>query len=481
MSEKKIFTLEQVARSIKKTLEERYQSTYWVKAEMHKLNRFPSGHAFPELVQKDGQRIVAQMSGTLWKQQLESINRKFVEVVKEPLKEGTQLLLLVKVVFSENFGLSLLILDIDPSFSLGELQRQREETLKKLAEKGLINKNQQLKFPILPKRIAVISAEASKGLSDFMQVLDDQNNYLFFTMLFPAYLQGDVAVNSIIAALRKIEKVKSHFDVVVIVRGGGAEVGMTCYNHYDLCATIADFPLPVLTGIGHSTNLTVAEMVAYHNAITPSKLATLLVDSFAEFERDLLQMSKQISSTSKKVLSMQQRDLNFKTSFISQQGRMTIKLFRQNLENVKKNLTMQSFLFQQDEKRDVEEFSKLIVQQTNKFLAFQQNILNQRTTLLSTNFRQQIQSEKASLKQTNREFKLFSKSILQKRIDALQQLENQTKLLHPDQVLKRGYAIVRYKNQSISLNNQPEINDELEIETLQLSLSAKVQKKLIKK
>ena len=314
-----------------------------------------------------------------------------------------------------------------------------------------------------------------------MQVLDDQNNYLFFTMLFPAYLQGDVAVNSIIAALRKIEKVKSHFDVVVIVRGGGAEVGMTCYNHYDLCATIADFPLPVLTGIGHSTNLTVAEMVAYHNAITPSKLATLLVDSFAEFERDLLQMSKQISSTSKKVLSMQQRDLNFKTSFISQQGRMTIKLFRQNLENVKKNLTMQSFLFQQDEKRDVEEFSKLIVQQTNTFLAFQQNILNQRTTLLSTNFRQQIQSEKASLKQTNREFKLFSKSILQKRIDALQQLENQTKLLHPDQVLKRGYAIVRYKNQSISLNNQPEINDELEIETLQLSLSAKVQKKLIKK
>jgi len=176
MSEKQIFTLFQVVKSIKKTLEDRYTQTYWVKAEMHKLNRYPSGHAFPELVQKEDDKILAQITGTIWKQNLDRINTQFINVVKEPLKEGTTLLLLVKITFSETFGLSLQILDINPSYSLGELQRQREETLKRLLKEGLLNLNQQLAFPLLPKRIAVISAKPSKGLSEFIQVLEGNEN-----------------------------------------------------------------------------------------------------------------------------------------------------------------------------------------------------------------------------------------------------------------------------------------------------------------
>ncbi|NBU90291.1 MAG: exodeoxyribonuclease VII large subunit, partial [Flavobacteriia bacterium] len=284
MSEKQVFTLQQVVRSIKKTLEDRYTQNYWVKAEMHKLNKYPSGHAFPELVQKDENKIVAQITGTIWKQQLERINTKFIEVVKEPLREGTTLLLLVKINYSETFGLGLQILDIDPSFSLGELQKQREETLRKLAKEGLLNLNQKLHFPLLPKRVAIISADSSKGLSDFLQVLqENEKSYFIFTHLFNAYLQGDVAVQSIISALKKIKRVKDHFDIVIIVRGGGAEVGMTCYNNYDLCKAIAEFPLPVLTGIGHSTNLNVAEMVSFRNEITPTKLAEFLLQTFREF------------------------------------------------------------------------------------------------------------------------------------------------------------------------------------------------------
>ena len=233
MSEKQVFTLRQVVRSIKKTLEDRYTQNYWVKAEMHKLNRYPSGHAFPELVEKIDDKIVAQITGTIWKQQLERINTKFIEVVKEPLKEGTTLLLLVKINYSETFGLGLQILDIDPSFSLGELQKQREETLRKLEKEGLLNLNQKLYFPLLPKRVAIISADSSKGLSDFMEILkENEKSYFIFTHLFNAYVQGDVAVQSIISALSKIKKVKDHFDLVIIVRGGGAEVGMTCYNNY---------------------------------------------------------------------------------------------------------------------------------------------------------------------------------------------------------------------------------------------------------
>ncbi len=151
MSEKQVFTLQQVVRSIKKTIEDRYTQNYWVKAEMHKLNRYPSGHAFPELVQKDEDKIVAQITGTIWKQQLERINSKFIQVVKEPLKEGTTLLLLVKINYSEMYGLGLQILDIDPSFSLGELQKQREETLRKLEKEGLLNRRSTRPSQQIPK------------------------------------------------------------------------------------------------------------------------------------------------------------------------------------------------------------------------------------------------------------------------------------------------------------------------------------------
>ena len=223
---RQIFTLEQVCTSIKKTIEARYNQLYWVKAEMHKINRYPSGHAFPELVQKEGDKIMAQMTGTIWKQNYERIDKQFISVVKEPLKEGSNLLMQVKVTYSEVFGLSLHIVDIDPNFSLGELQRERDETLKRLQKEGLTNLNQQLPFPLLPKRIAIISADSSKGLSDFMKVIEQNPwGYRFFTMLFPAYLQGDVAVASIQTQLERIEKVKEHFDCVAIVRGGGGEVG----------------------------------------------------------------------------------------------------------------------------------------------------------------------------------------------------------------------------------------------------------------
>ena len=187
-SERHIFSLKQVVSSIRKTIEDRYAQTYWVKAEIYKFNRFPSGHAFPEIVQRENDKIVAQLSGTIWKQNYERINQQFIEVVKEPLKDGSNLLMQVKITFSELYGLSLQILDIDPSFSLGEVQKQREETLKRLQKEGILNLNQQLSFPLLPKRIAVISADSSKGLSDFMEVLNNkEEQYSFFTFLFNAY------------------------------------------------------------------------------------------------------------------------------------------------------------------------------------------------------------------------------------------------------------------------------------------------------
>ncbi len=293
---KKVFSLAEVAESIKKTFESRYTTSFWVMAEMNKLNHYHhSGHCYPELVEKKDGKVVAQMRSHLWKADFNRINRNFLRVLKEPLKEGVKVLFSAKLNFDPVYGVSLWILDIDPAYTLGDLEREKQETIAKLRESGCYEWNKLLPLPLLPQRIAVISVETSKGYADFLNVLEKNEwKYAFFKMLFPALLQGDAAAPSIIHQLNRIRKAKNHFDAVVIIRGGGGDVGLSCYNHYQLAETICRFPIPVLTGIGHSTNETVAEMVAHANAITPTKLAEMLLQRFHNFAFPLAEAEMKI-------------------------------------------------------------------------------------------------------------------------------------------------------------------------------------------
>ena len=455
MSEKQVFTLQQVVRSIKKTLEDRYTQNYWVKAEMHKLNRYPSGHAFPELVQKDDNKIVAQITGTIWKQQLERINTKFIEVVKEPLREGTTLLLLVKINYSETFGLGLQILDIDPSFSLGELQKQREETLRKLAKEGLLNLNQKLHFPLLPKRVAIISADSSKGLSDFLQVLqENEKSYFIFTHLFNAYLQGDVAVQSIISALKKIKRVKDHFDIVIIVRGGGAEVGMTCYNNYDLCKAIAEFPLPVLTGIGHSTNLNVAEMVSFRNEITPTKLAEFLLQTFREFEQETKRLNREMIAHSLQIIDKTKQDFNGQVRIFKHASLR----FTDSLKN---------------------ELNQQIIELKNTTRYFLKNE-NDAVLSLKNDYRivtkEIITAERNTLSLISKPIKGSLLHFFERKESDLEQLEKTVNILNPSNVLQRGYSLTLLNGKILSTKNKPKKGDLIESKTNSLTLFSRVEK-----
>ena len=455
MSEKQVFTLRQVVRSIKKTLEDRYTQNYWVKAEMHKLNRYPSGHAFPELVEKIEDKIVAQITGTIWKQQLERINTKFIEVVKEPLKEGTTLLLLVKINYSETFGLGLQILDIDPSFSLGELQKQREETLRKLEKEGLLNLNQKLYFPLLPKRVAIISADSSKGLSDFMEILkENEKSYFIFTHLFNAYVQGDVAVQSIISALSKIKKVKDHFDLVIIVRGGGAEVGMTCYNNYELCRAIAEFPLPILTGIGHSTNLNVAEMVAFRNEITPTKLAEFLLQAFREFEQETKRLNREMITHSLQLIDKTKQDFNGQVRIFKHASLR----FTDSLKN---------------------ELNQQIIELKNTTRYFLKNE-NDAVLSLKNDYRivtkEIITAERNTLSLISKPIKGSLLHFFARKESDLEQLEKTVNILNPSNVLQRGYSLTLLNGKILSAKNKPKKGDLIESKTNSLTLFSRVEK-----
>ncbi|MCK9205009.1 MAG: exodeoxyribonuclease VII large subunit [Bacteroidales bacterium] len=285
IKEKTVFTLLEVTESIRHTLNERYQSSFWVKAEMNKLNYYVhSGHCYPDLLEKREGKMVAQIRATLWKDDYIRINDHFLKVLKEPLRNGINILFNARISFDPVHGLSLRILDIDPSWSLGELEREKQASVERLRKEGLFSRNKSLLLPLLPQRIAVISVESSKGYADFLQ-LTGQNpwGYCFFHMLFPSFLQGEKVAPSIIQQLERIEKVKDHFDVVAIIRGGGGDVGLSGYNQYELARAIACFSLPVITGIGHATNETVTEMVAFMNCITPTELGNFLIQRFHDF------------------------------------------------------------------------------------------------------------------------------------------------------------------------------------------------------
>jgi exodeoxyribonuclease VII large subunit len=325
LNNRNVFSLSEVTGSIRKILSERYSSAFWVKAEMNKLNLYKqSGHCYPELLQKEKGKIIAQFKAILWNDDYNHINNRFLTILKEPLKDGIKILFLARITFDAVHGLSLHILDIDPSFTLGDLEREKQETITRLRDDGLFYRNKQIKLPLLPQRIAIISVETSKGYADFLKVIEDNPwGYRFFHMLFPTILQGDRAIEGIIAQLQNVKKVKQHFDAVAIIRGGGGDVGLSYFNNYVLASAVSLFPLPVLTGIGHATNETVLEMISHTNAITPSKLAEFLIQKIHDFSVPVQDATEKIIQQTERLLSNERNRFQSET-----------KLFRSVTENI---------------------------------------------------------------------------------------------------------------------------------------------------
>jgi exodeoxyribonuclease VII large subunit len=422
-----VFTLKQVAQSIRKTLESRYERTYWVKAEIYKMNLFPSGHAFPELVQRTDGKIVANLSGVIWKTNYGRISKQFEATVKEPFSEGKEVLMLVKITFSEVYGLSLHITDIDPSYSLGALHKLKLETIDALNKLGILQMNQSLRLS-LPKRIAVISAESSKGLSDFMQVLSAaQSKFGISTFLFNATVQGDQAVESILQAFNKIERVRQYFDAVVIVRGGGAEVGMSCYDDFKLCKRIAEFPLPVLCGIGHSTNLTVAEMVAYSHAITPSVLAADLLQEFELKRLELDAICANLKQAQNRLLTDTKNTFHQTVSKINGVTKWRFERIKNQLGTAEQRC----------------------IQEVQQVFSFHKQYISSSPIAIQTLVKKSHQIEHHRRTMLEQQLSFTMSRMVDKNATLIESLEKQVQLMSPAAVLARGFAIARSNGKAL--------------------------------
>lgn len=440
---KQIFSLLEVTKSVQKTIAERYKSSFWVKAEMIKLNYYShSGHCYPELVDKKDGKIIAQIKSNLWKDDYNNINKNFIKILKEPLKDGIKILFLAKISFDSIYGISLQILDIDPSLTLGDLEREKQETVSRLHLENIFASNKSKFLPLLPQRIAIISVETSKGYADFLKVLEENSwNYKFFHYLFPSVLQGEKAVSGIIAQLKRIEKVQHHFDVVAIIRGGGGDVGLSCYNNYDLSKAVAEFPLPVITGIGHATNQTVCEMVSYQNAITPTKISEFLIQKFHNFSVPLQKAKALIIDKSLRLLSDEKTKLQSEVKLFKSITETVIMRNRNEIENTKA-LIKQHLFFKLKSQMDLVHYYN---EQLGKAAAHK---LNENTKLLQQLKVNLFIHANLYLKQDNLKLENFERNLIN---------------LDPINILKRGYSITRYNG--IAIKDSASISDGDTIET----------------
>jgi exodeoxyribonuclease VII large subunit len=299
---------------VRAALHHRFPDSYWVVAEVAEMTRprQQGGHCYLTLTEPaagaEALGFTAQARATLWGSRYAQLAPAFTEATGQELRPGLRLLLRVKVTFHEQYGFSLDVLALDPSYTVGELARQRLATLRKLQEKDLLERQQQRTLPLGPQRLAVISSPTAAGFQDFVRHLEEAP-YDFALTLFPALMQGEDAPASIRAALDAIRPRRGQFEVVIIIRGGGAKTDLLAFDEYGLAAAVAAFPLPILTGIGHERDEAVVDLVAHRALKTPTAVAAFLVERLARLEAVLLDLVERVADRSRQHLAQQQQQL----------------------------------------------------------------------------------------------------------------------------------------------------------------------------
>ncbi len=309
--------LTQFTDLVKTALYRMEQHLFWVVAEIAELKASGRGHVYLELVEKDKQQLTAKSQAVIWYNKHQEIRQKFGRDTYNILKKGNKVLLLLRLDYHAIYGLKVVIEDVDASVTIGDLELRRLEMIQQLQTEGAIGLNQQHVLPSVLQRIAVISSPTAAGYGDFVNHLQ-QNPYGYRVhyQLFEAAMQGEKVEPEVLAKLQRIAQQKERFDAVVIIRGGGSKLDLNWFNNYKLAQTIAHFPLPVLTGIGHQQDETVCDLVAHTALKTPTAVAEFILNSFLVFESNLQQLIENLQFKTQQILHIEQSKItNLNTRF----------------------------------------------------------------------------------------------------------------------------------------------------------------------
>lgn len=313
----------------------------WVTAETSDL-RVSRGHCYLELLQKNDAGVtIARLGAVIWASTFAQLNHHFQQVTGKPLASNMKVMVKLSANFHEQYGLKAIINDINAEFTLGDMERIRREIIAKLTAEGIIDMNRQLDWGPAPQRIAVISARGAAGYGDFLNQLHNNDHGLkFYTCLFEAVMQGANCVPSVIAALDRIAAVEDMFDCVVIIRGGGSTSDLNSFDNYDLGANIAQFPLPIITGIGHDRDVTIPDMVSKLHVKTPTAAASFLVQcGKAQLDR-LSQLTEAIAVISREAIAHSREQLAYYGNFIPLTAQKLVETSRLKLKNLAQALPL---------------------------------------------------------------------------------------------------------------------------------------------
>jgi len=447
-------SLEELQLIIRDSLYLALPDFYWVMAEISELKENNTGHCYLELIEKhpDDKNVRARVRAIIWRNRYRFLKAFFENSAGETLKEGLKILVKIKVEYHELYGLSLIISDIDPAFTIGEMAMKRLHVIKKLEQEGVFTMNKDLIFPAVPQRIAVISSKNAAGYTDFVNQLKGNSfGYVFYTALIESSLQGTETEQGVISALDKIALNSHLFDLVVIIRGGGSQTDLSWFDSYNIAYHVTQFPLPVITGIGHDKDVTVTDLVANRSLKTPTAVADFLIDSVASAENEIIEISSGIINASRIIIEKNRNS-------IETSGIKLLPLARIMLSDVKDKL-----------------LTKIIeINNTGKELIFRAALIpaNQESKL-SSSVKSLFSGKVTALKVKNQSLIAASLNFLTVNNVMVKSLESTLLLLEPENVLQRGYSITSVNGRILRNSDQVKINDLIDTQLYEGSLRSK--------
>ena len=439
-------SLFELLNNVKTELKTAFQTPVWVVAEIIELNQNRMGHCYLELAEKDpdSDRMIAKTKATIWAGVYARLAPYFESVTGEQLRVGMKVLVRVSVEMHELYSFSLNVLDIDAQYTLGDIAQQRAKIIAQLTADGVIDMNKQLELPLVVQRIAVISSDSAAGWGDFKNQLDDNDyGYKFETELFTALMQGDGAPASIIAALNTIFNRIDDFDAVAILRGGGSKSDLSCFDNYELAYNAAQFPLPIITGIGHERDDSVLDLVANTRLKTPTALAAFIIDRAADFEHYIDEKCSAAIAAAAEIIDDNIHRIENSQHRLVLAVRATVGRCQEQLSNTNimaHNAVRRYFDLRTAQIASFEQKIKLLPQ--IRMAASQSNLVHLEQRL------------KASLN-----------TFLEAKQRQLERFELVSRQADPQNVLKRGYSIVRSKGKAVTSPEQVKAGDSLSIQT----------------
>lgn len=336
MSENAI-SLSSLHEKIQAVLKAEFESSVWIVAEISELKVNQSGHCYLELIEKDehSEKILAKAKATIWSYTFRMLKPYFETTSGYDFTSGIKILIKTSIEFHSVYGYSLNITDIDPTYTLGDIEKRRLEIINKLKNEGVLNMNKETYLPVIPKNIAIISAETAAGYGDFINQLNhNEYGYKFHHKLFPAFMQGENVEKSILSAFDKIFKYENTFDAVVIIRGGGSKSDLSWFDNYWIAYTVTQFPLPVLTGIGHEQDDTITDMVAHTRLKTPTAVADFLISKYNDFEESLIELETYFYNNISEKINIKKHNLNNVINKVAIVAKDNISNTKQSLSSV---------------------------------------------------------------------------------------------------------------------------------------------------